>query len=157
MKLSFTLFPRYGDILLSPPLNPPLFSSFWTSFGLYRGLPFGSDGKESACNVGDPGSIPEFRSSGEGNGYPLQYSCLENSMDRGAWWATVNGVAKNLYNQIPKTTVICQGVQRMMQMTLSQSQEHLVSFKWNIIMARMPTSNLHNEVNVSLDSSPLPF
>ena len=129
MKLSFTLFPRYGDILLSPPLNPPLFSSFWTSFGLYRGLPFGSDGKESACNVGDPGSIPEFRSSGEGNGYPLQYSCLENSMDRGAWWATVNGVAKNLYNQIPKTTVICQGVQRMMQMTLSQSQEHLVSFK----------------------------
>ena len=44
-----------------------------------------SDGKESACNVGDPDSIPELeRSPGEGNGYPLQYSCLENSMDRGA-------------------------------------------------------------------------
>ena len=49
------------------------------------GFPPGSDGKESACSVGHPGSIPESgRSPGEGNGYPLQYSCLENSMDRGA-------------------------------------------------------------------------
>ena len=55
--------------------------------------PGGSDGKE--CNVGDPGSIPgSGRCPGEGNGNPLQYSCLENSMDRGAWWATVHGVAK---------------------------------------------------------------
>ena len=47
-------------------------------------------GKESACNVGDPGSIPgSGRSSGEGNAYPFQYSCLENSMDRGAWQAIV--------------------------------------------------------------------
>ena len=54
-----------------------------------------SDGKESACNVGDPGSIPgSGRSPGEGIGNPLQYSCLENPMDRGAWWATVYGVAK---------------------------------------------------------------
>ena len=46
----------------------------------------GSDDKESACNAGDPGLIPELgRSTGEGNGYPLQYSCLENSMDRRAW------------------------------------------------------------------------
>ena len=46
----------------------------------------GSDSKESACNAGDPGSIPGLgRFPGEGNGYPLQYSCLENSMDRGAW------------------------------------------------------------------------
>ena len=50
----------------------------------------GSDGKESACNVGDLGLIPGLgRSPGEGNGYPLQYSCLENSMDRGAWGTTV--------------------------------------------------------------------
>ena len=50
------------------------------------GFPGGSDGKASACNVGDPGSIPgSGRSPGEGNGNPLQYSCLENSMDRGAW------------------------------------------------------------------------
>ena len=55
----------------------------------------GSDGKESAHNAGDPGSIPGLeRSPGEGNGYPLQYSCLKNSMDRGAWWATVHGAAK---------------------------------------------------------------
>ena len=48
------------------------------------GFPDGSDGKESACNVGDLDSIPESgKSSGEGNGNPLQYSCLENSMDRG--------------------------------------------------------------------------
>ena len=60
-----------------------------------RYFPGGSDGKESACNAGDPGSIPGLgRSPGEGNGYPLQYSCLENSVDRGAWWATVHGVAK---------------------------------------------------------------
>ena len=56
-------------------------------------------GKESACNAGDArevGSIPGSRGSfGEGNGNPFQYSCLENPMDRGAWWATVAGVAKN--------------------------------------------------------------
>ena len=52
--------------------------------------------KESACNAGELGSIPvSGRSSGEGNGNPFQYSCLENSMDRGAWWATVHGVAKS--------------------------------------------------------------
>ena len=52
---------------------------------LYVGFPGGSNSKESACNAGDSGSIPGLgRSPGEGNGYPLQYSCLENSMDRGA-------------------------------------------------------------------------
>ena len=56
----------------------------------------GSDGKVSAYNVGDPGSILGLgRSPGEGNGNPLQYSCLENCMDGGAWWATVHGVAKS--------------------------------------------------------------
>ena len=55
-----------------------------------------SEVKASACNVGDLGSIPgSERSTGEGNGNPLQYSCLENPMDRGAWWATVHGVAKS--------------------------------------------------------------
>ena len=53
-------------------------------------------GKECACNGGDPGSIPGFgRSPGEGNGNPLQYSCLENSMDRGAWQDAVHGVTKS--------------------------------------------------------------
>ena len=61
-----------------------------------EGFPGGSDGKESACNVGDPGSIPRLgRSPGEGNGNPLQYCCLEKPMDGGAWLATVGGVAKS--------------------------------------------------------------
>ena len=60
----------------------------------YWCFPGGSDGKESACNFGDLGSIPG-RSPGERNGNPLQYSCLENSMDRGAWQATGHGVAKS--------------------------------------------------------------
>ena len=55
-----------------------------------------SEVKASACNVGDLGSIPRLGGSpGEGNGNPLQYSCLENPMDSGAWWATVHGVAKS--------------------------------------------------------------
>ena len=59
------------------------------------GFPGGSDGKESACSARDPGSIPgSGRSPGEGKGNSLQYSCLENSMDRGAWRATVHGVKR---------------------------------------------------------------
>ena len=56
------------------------------------GFPCDSDGKEFACNAGDPGTIPRSeRSPGERNGYPLQSSQLENSMDKGAWWAAVHG------------------------------------------------------------------
>ena len=54
-----------------------------------------SNGKESACNEGDEDLIPGGRSSGEENGNPLQYSCLENPIDRGAWQAIVHGVAKS--------------------------------------------------------------
>ena len=55
-----------------------------------------SEDKVSACNAGDPGSIPGLgRCPGEGNGNPLQYSCLENPMDRGAWRATVHGVTES--------------------------------------------------------------
>ena len=58
-------------------------------------FPCGSVGKESAYNSEDPGSIPGLeRSPGEGNGNPPQYSCLENSMDEGAWWATVHAVPR---------------------------------------------------------------
>ena len=64
--------------------------------GLGRGYPGGSEVKAFACNAGDLGLIPgSGRSPGEGNGNPLQYSCLENPMDGGAWWATVHGVAKS--------------------------------------------------------------
>ena len=62
------------------------------SLGIF---PHSSVDKESVCKAGDQGSIPgSGRSPGEGNGNPLQYSCLENTMERGAWWATVHGVAK---------------------------------------------------------------
>ena len=62
----------------------------------YMSFLCGSDGKESACNVGDPGSIfGSGRSPGEGSGNPLQYSCLENPVNGGAWQATVHGVAKS--------------------------------------------------------------
>ena len=62
----------------------------------HLGFPGGSEVKASACNAGDLGSIPgSGRSPGEGNGNPLQYSCLENPMDGGAWWATVHRVAKS--------------------------------------------------------------
>ena len=61
-----------------------------------KGFPGGLVGKESACNAGDLGLIPGWeRSSGKGNGNPLQYSCLENPMDRGAWKATVHGVTRS--------------------------------------------------------------
>ena len=69
-----------------------IFKGLLTFWGLHGG----SDDKESACNAGDPGSVPGLgRSPGEGNGYPLQYSCLENSMDKGVWQATVHDVAKS--------------------------------------------------------------
>ena len=60
------------------------------------GFPAGSDGKESACNAENPGSIPGLgRSPAEGNGNPLQYSCLENPMDGGAWQAIIHGATKS--------------------------------------------------------------
>ena len=70
----------------------------WAGVGtpVLLGFPVGSAGKESACNAGELGLTPGLgRSPGERNGYPLQYSGLENSMDRKAWWASVHGVAKS--------------------------------------------------------------
>ena len=66
-------------------------------YSINNGLPWCLRGKESACKAGDPGSIPGLgRSPGEGNGNPLQYSCLKNPMDRGAWWAMVHRLTKEL-------------------------------------------------------------
>ena len=66
------------------------------SLDLGKDFSGGSDGKASVYNAGDLGSIPGLgRSTGEGNGNPLQYYCLENPMDRGAWWAAVYGVAQS--------------------------------------------------------------
>ena len=65
-------------------------------FSNFSSFPGGSEAKASAWNAGDPGSIPgSGRSPAEGNGNPLQYSCLENPMEGGAWWATVRGVIKS--------------------------------------------------------------
>ena len=70
--------------------NPNFTAIFWFWGTTY--FPGGSDGKASACKAGDPGSIPgSGKSPGEGNGSPLQYSCLGNRIDRGTWWATVHG------------------------------------------------------------------
>ena len=88
-----------------PAIRRPLFDSWvrkipWRrdrlSIPVFLGFPGGSHGKESACNAGDLGLIPGLgRFPGGGHGNPLQYSCLENSMDRGAWWVTVHGVTKS--------------------------------------------------------------
>ena len=69
---------------------------FFIAFDTLESFPGSSDSKESACNTGNLGLIPgSGRFPGEGNGNPLQYSCLGNPMDRGAWWAIVHGVSKS--------------------------------------------------------------
>ena len=116
----FIRFPSYLCVGRSyiPPVcgrrgcDPVAFSGYsykttnvkWSWWGIsrqlyethYTAFPGGSDGKESACSAGDTGSIPGlWRYPGERNGYPLQYSCLENSKDSGAWDPTVRGIAKS--------------------------------------------------------------
>ena len=83
-------FPSPGH-LLDPGIEPGSLRSSW----VFKSFPGGSDGKVSACNAGDPGSIPGLgRSPGKGNGNPRQYSCQENPMDRGSWQATDHGVSR---------------------------------------------------------------
>ena len=83
-----------------------------------KGFPGGSDSKESACNVGDLGSVPGLgRYRGEGNGNPLQYSCLENPMDRGAWWATVYRVTES--DMTERLTHTCgEGIQVVLKLSI---------------------------------------
>ena len=85
--------------VVSPCLDSSIFwghISVFLLLTLLKDFPGGSDSKESACNAGDPDSVPGLvRSPGEGNGNPLQYSCLETPMDREAWWATVHWVTKS--------------------------------------------------------------
>ena len=90
--------PETWELFVFPPflslLNPVY--QYPLALPSRHGFPGSLDGKASAYNAGDPGSIPESgRPPGEGNGNPLLYSCLENPMDGGAWWATVHGVAKS--------------------------------------------------------------
>ena len=89
VKETFTHIPE--DILLGST-----FLSIMLTFMLQLTYPGSSNCKESACNARDLGSIPGYRRSpGEGHGNPFQYSCLENSRDREAWWAIVHGLAKS--------------------------------------------------------------
>ena len=101
---SHDLIPMYVCILIATFLKdtshinlglPTCMTSFYFSH-CFKGFSGGSDSEEFTCNAGDLGLIPgSRRSPGEGNGYPLQYSCLENPMDRGAWWAIGHGVTKS--------------------------------------------------------------
>ena len=85
------------------PLTGESINNFWCIHKIEYD-PCGSDGKESACNVGTLGSIPgSGRSPGEGNGNPLQYSCLGNSMDKRAWQATVHGVERVRHDWVTNT------------------------------------------------------
>ena len=87
--------------LCTGEIQPRVTEDLDFSFGLtlYGGFPSSSNGKETACNAGDLGSIPgSGRSPGEGRGNPLQDSCLENPMDREAWWAIIHGVAKSKHD-----------------------------------------------------------
>ena len=98
------------------------------------GFPGGSDGKESGCNAGGPGSVPgSGRSPGEVNGYPLQYSCLGNPMDREAWWTIVNGATKRVKsNSTINTICFCNEKNNSKANHSSyQSREHqLIMLNW---------------------------
>ena len=84
------------EIRVSYSMLGGCFSLFFFFFKILQGFPGGSVRKESACNTGDLSSIPKLgRSPLEGNSNPYQYSCLGDPTDRGAWWATVHGVAKS--------------------------------------------------------------
>ena len=104
-----------------------------------QGFPGGSDGKESACNVGDLGSIPgSGRSPGEGKGNPLWYSCLENPMDRGAWWAIVHGVAKS-QTRLSNFTSLCSkqtGWRCLMSVLPHWKQNCLEIEEWSLFPTR---------------------
>ena len=117
---------------------------FWYGLevGIYMHIYGGSDDKESACSVGDPDLIPEFgRSPGEGNSYLLKYSCLENSMDRGAWQVTIHGVTKSWTN----ISLLC------------FSQSPWVRRKKTILFVRINSvfylSNLQNPSNVPVQKA----
>ena len=120
----------------------------------------GSEVKASACNAGDLGSIPgSGRSPGEGNGNPHQYSCLENPMDGGAWWATVYGVAKSwtrqsdftfthVYNHLFHCSNFAHTFRSLKNMKTHMLYFHFLCFCLSTLLCINPSSELYN--------SPLP-
>ena len=114
------------------------------------GFPGGLDGEESTCSAGKPGSIPgSGRIPGEGNGNPLQYVCLENPMDRGAWRATVHGVAKswtrlsNFHFSLHK--VIC--IKGLATVYVPQGLQMLVCFK-NSFQIQLWTNHIYTYIRL---------
>ena len=94
--LYHSISPQQGRFIIQPPRTRLQFTLLNTVLCWRVDFHGGSDGKESTSNAEEPRSIPRSgKSPGEGNSYPLQYSCLENSMDRGAWWVTVQGFPKS--------------------------------------------------------------
>ena len=113
--------------------------------------------KESAWNAGDLNSIPgSGRSPGEGNGYPLQYSCLENPMDRGAWWATVHRVAKN---QTQLNSYTWHTGKALWDQASAYSSSFSCTFSQNVVSALVFFSaTSSNELNsLPLQSFPISF
>ena len=95
-------------------------------------------GSESACNVGNPGLIPESgRSPGKGNNNPLQYSCLENPMNRGVQWAAVHGVTKSQTFSLSKMIILSEVRHR------KTDKYHMISLTWNLIFKNY-TNDLQN-------------
>ena len=93
---NYSFFSQSPHVTHTLALPRIVISLFLTQNRLQTGFPRWYNGKEPHCNARDPGSLPgSGRSPGGGHGNPLQYSCLENPMDRGAWWATVHGVTKS--------------------------------------------------------------
>ena len=115
---------------------------------LLLGFPGGSEVKASACNLGDLGSIPgSGRSPGEGYGNPLQYSCLENPMDRGAWWVTVHGVAKSWTWPSHFTSLhsIVNGRFQFLAICIRSLNIHIQVFTWTIVfisLRQIPTCGI---------------
>ena len=102
----------------------------------------GSVGKESTCNAGDVGSIPGLgRSPGRGHGNPLEYSCLENLMDKGVWWPTVHKVAKRWTRQMTKHAGMPQ-TSRSETFPLSFPQETLSRTKWRKVSQPLLKENI---------------
>ena len=101
--MRFQVCPEHFTKSSQPPYDEVLLPQFYSwsrtkreGQGLREGFPGGSDGKASACNAGDPGLIHGLgRSSGEGNGNPIQYSFLQNPMHRGAWQAVVHEITES--------------------------------------------------------------
>ena len=126
-------------------------------FLIWRGFPGSTVGKESACNAGDPGLIPGLKiSPGEGNGNPLQYSCLGKPVDRGAWQATAHWVAKSLAQLNDQTTTKgCSYPWLMSSLHLQSQQWPVKSFSCYsaLTLTLLPSSSIFKDHCHYVDST----